>query len=111
MENKIFAQVTIKAKASNKKALKVENNGLIEQFPSAAQIRKVKNRLIEAGCEITSIGPTIGIALEVDKFNELFNTYLNDKGQLFKENAPLTIPKSLEDIITEVAIATPPDFY
>ncbi len=113
MSKKIFAQVTIKpsSRTANRKSAKMENSEAPKMIPSKVQLNKAEKKLMEAGCEITSKGPTIGIAMEVSAFDVLFGTKMGEdpnRQQLMNE---IVIPEKLKDIIADVAIATLPDYF
>lgn len=113
MVSKIFAQVSIKPnkRLSKKKVAENENSIANEILPSKAQLKNAQNKLVEAGCEITSMGPTIGIAMDIEEFNVLFSTNLSQNISDQQSHYDIIIPEKLKDIIREVSIATLPDYY
>ncbi|MFZ1750348.1 MAG: hypothetical protein WAU01_09160 [Saprospiraceae bacterium] len=113
MATKIFAQVILKPnkKGSINTSEKKKNIDGAVHTPSKIQLKRAEKKLLEAGCEITSLGPTIGIAMEVSEFDNLFGTKLGKDMEDPKVSSEVIIPEKLKDIIAEVAIATLPDYY
>ena len=113
MATKIYAQVSIKQnqKLNKNKNTKSENNLGNESLPTKSQLKKAQKILLEAGCEITSLGPTIGISMDVEAFNKLFGTCFNENILDPNVRNEIIIPQKLKDIVKDVAVVTLPDYY
>lgn len=113
MATKIYAQVSIKQnqKLNKNKNTKSENNLGNESLPTKSQLKKAQKVLLEAGCEITSLGPTIGISMDVEAFNKMFGICFNENILDPNVRNEIIIPQKLKDIVKDVAVVTLPDYY